>query len=419
MKRTLLMAVFGIIGSASTFAQNRFPKPDFESGYQYPVYHYIIPNEQVWGWIDIVILVLLMSFVAWAVVKRGVRWPVITVSLFSVAYFGFFRKGCVCSIGSVQNVALALIDPSYSISLAVLLLFVLPVLFTFFFGRVFCAGVCPFGALQELVNVKNYKIPRPVTAVLGLIPWIYLTLAVLFAVTNSAFIICRYDPFVSIFRFGGDIALILTGTLLLIAAIFTGRPFCRFLCPYGALLSLFSRISIWHVELTKKQCINCELCHNACPVDAIRSPYDNKVKESRIQGVKRILNYFVMLPLMMVAGAILVRSVSSELSRVHKDVKLFDKVMQQESDPQEVLSLELEAFYGQGNTVENLMARYNVIQADFKFHSTIAGAMIGLIIGLTLINLSVKRTRKLYGIEHKDCIACGRCFNYCPQNKII
>ena len=416
IKKTFFASIAFNLISLATFAQNRFPRPDFESGYEYPVHIYDIPNEPVWIWIDIALLVLLMGFVAWAVIRRGVRWPVIAVSLFSVAYFGFFRKGCVCSIGSVQNVALALVDPSYAISLVVLLIFVLPVLFTLFFGRVFCAGVCPFGALQELVNVKNYKLSKAVTTTLGLFPWIYLTLAVLFAVTNSGFIICRFDPFVGIFRLGGDLGLILFGALLLIASIFTGRPFCRFICPYGALLSLFARISIFNIKVTKKQCINCELCHNACPVDAIKPPYENKVKENRLQGVKRILNYFVILPLMVVAGAFLMRSISSDLSRVNKEVKLYDMVMQQEANPQDVLSLELEAFYGKEDTVENLTERYNAIQDDFKLYSTIAGAFMGLVIGITLITLSVKRTRKQYGIDNKDCVACGRCFSYCPQN---
>ena len=418
MKKNIFLTMVLSLISSAIFAQNRFPKPDFDSGYEYPVQQYLIPNEQVWIWIDIALLALLMSFVAWAVVKRGVRWPVITVSLFSVAYFGFFRKGCVCSIGSVQNVALALVDSSYVIPLTTLLMFVVPLLFALLFGRVFCAGVCPFGALQELVNVKNYKLSKAVTTVLGLIPWIYLTLAVLFAMTNSAFIICRFDPFVGIFRLGGDLGLLIFGALLLITSIFTGRPFCRFLCPYGALLSLFSRVSIFHTKMTKKQCINCELCHNACPVDAIRPPSDNKVKENRLQGVKRILNYFVILPLIAVAGALLMRSVSSDLSRVHKDVKLYDRVLQHETTPQETLSLELEAFYGQGDTVENLTEKYHAIQAAFRFYSTLSGAVIGFIIGITLINLSVKRTRKLYGIDHKNCVACGRCFSYCPQNKV-
>lgn len=416
MLRKKLYIGLSLLFAVVAAAQNRFPKPDFESGYQYPDIGYSVPNESLWVIVDIAMLVLLMSIVAWAVIRKRTRKPVIWVSLISVAYFGFFRSGCVCSIGSVQNVALALVDETYIMPISVLLFFILPILFAFLFGRVFCAGVCPFGALQELVNLKNYKLSKSVTAVLSMLPWIYLIFAVLYAVTRSSFIICRFDPFIGIFRLGGDIGLIIFGALLLIASIFTGRPFCRFLCPYGALLSLFSRVSIWKIELTQKPCINCELCHNACPVDAIKPPYDNKVKESRMQGVKRIINYFVILPLMIVAGAVLMRSVSSDLSRANKDIRLYDMVMQHEADPQDILTVELEAFYGQGGTVENLTEKYNRTQADFKFYATIAGALIGLVIGITLINLSVKRTRKQYEIDPADCVACGRCFSYCPQN---
>lgn len=416
MKKILAIITTTLLLPLLAVAQNRFPKPDFESGYQYPAINYPVPDETLWTVIDLVLLFLLMSIVAWAVIKKRTRRPIIWVSILSVAYFGFFRSGCVCSIGSIQNVSLALVDNTYIIPISVFLFFILPVVFAFLFGRVFCAGVCPFGALQELVNVKNYRLSRAVTTVLSMIPWIYLIFAVLYAVTRSSFIICRFDPFIGIFRLGGDIGLITFGILLLIASIFTGRPFCRFLCPYGALLSLFSRVSVWKVEITRKPCINCELCHNACPVDAILPPNENKVKESRMQGVKRIVNYFVVLPLMIVAGALLLRFVSGELSRAHKDVRLYDMVIQQETDPQDVLSVELEAFYGQGGTVEELTQRYDVIQTDFKLYSTIAGALIGLVIGITLINLSVKRTRHQYGINHAACVACGRCFSYCPQN---
>lgn len=402
-----------------TQAQNRFPKPDFESGYQYPEHHYALPSETLWMWLDIVLLVALMGVVAWAAYKRRTRMPILAVSVVSVAYFGFFRSGCVCSIGSIQNIALAMADPTYQLPLSVLLLFLLPIVFAFLFGRVFCAGVCPFGALQELVNIKNYRISKAITTTLEVIPWLYLIFAILYAATRSSFIICRFDPFIGIFRLGGDVGLLLFGALLLVMSVFTGRPFCRFLCPYGALLSLFSSVSIWKIRLTGKECINCELCHNACPVDAIKPPYSNKVKESRQQGVRRLLIYFFILPLMTVAGAVLLRSASADLSRANKEVHLYDLVVQQEAEPQDELSLELEAFYGQGRTLEELTATYEQVQADFKLYSTIAGAFIGFVIGLTLINLSVKRTRKQYAIDRAACVACGKCFSYCPQNQNV
>lgn len=104
MKRLLTYTLWFFPALAA--AQNRFPKPDFESGYQYPDLTYPVPNETLWVWIDLALLVGLMGIVAWAVVRKRTRQPVIWVSVLSVAYFGFFRSGCVCSIGAIQNVSL-------------------------------------------------------------------------------------------------------------------------------------------------------------------------------------------------------------------------------------------------------------------------------------------------------------------------
>lgn len=396
---------------------SRFPRPDFESGYQYPEYTYAVPNEVLWDTLDVIMLLLLMGIVTWALYKKRTRQPIFWTSIVSISYFGFFRGGCVCSIGSIQNVAYAFVEDSYRLPVVVLLFFLIPIIFAYLFGRVFCAGVCPFGALQDLVNVKNYRLSRAVSGALSIIPWLYLVFALLYALTRTRFIICQFDPFIGIFRLGGDWGLIIFGAILLLMSVFTGRPFCRFLCPYGALLSIFSSVSIWKIRITQKPCITCELCHNSCPVDTIRASYQNKVDESHRQGVMRVISYFVILPLLVLAGAVLMYMGSENLSNAHREVRLYHMIMAHEADPDGELTLEAEAFYSQGRTIEDLTASYQQVQDDFKVYGTIAGALIGLVVGLKLINLSLKRTRKEYEISYGNCIACGKCFEYCPQNR--
>ena len=395
----------------------RFPKPDFTSGYQYPEIIHGMPWETFWSWVDVVLLVGLMSLVAWAVHRRPSRRIIFTVSVVSVLYFGFFRTGCVCSIGSIQNVVLALSDSSYRLPLVVLVLFLLPLVFALFFGRVFCAGVCPMGALQELVNVRNFRISRAVASALSFFPWIYLGFAILYAATRSQFIICRFDPFVPIFRLSGDIGMIVFGVSLLLLSVFVGRPFCRFLCPYGAILGVVGSVAMKQVEVTKKPCINCTLCHNACPVDAIREPYANKGVERRMKGVRRVLLYLMMLPLFTIGGGWLLSSQSDTLSIAHRDVYLYTLLQaDSNSGTSGTMAAEVEAFHEMGRSMEDLEASVVSVREAYRHWAWLAGALIGFVLGCKLIRLSVKRTRKTYEIDPSACVACGKCFDYCPQN---
>jgi polyferredoxin len=189
-----------------------------------------------------------------------------------VAYFGFYREGCICPIGSTQNVAVALVDHAYAVPYHVIAIFVLPLAAALFFGRVFCAGVCPLGAIQELVAIRPVQVPARLDAALGGLKWGYLGLALYFAVLPAVdrdFLICRYDPFVGLFRFTGAAWLLLAGGLFLLAGVFVGRPYCRWLCPYGALLSVFSRYAWRSFSITPDRELECGLCHDACPYGAI------------------------------------------------------------------------------------------------------------------------------------------------------
>ena len=397
-------------------ASARFPKPDFTSGYEYPDIVHGVPLELFWNTLDIVLLVGMMGLVVWAAYHKRSRSVILSVSVVSVMYFGFFRSGCVCSVGSIQNVVTAAVDSDYHLPWYVLLVFFLPIVFALLFGRVFCSGVCPLGALQELLGVRDFRLSRAVSATLSMIPWVYLAFTILYAATRSQFLICRLDPFIGLFRLGGDIGVMGFGVVLLVMSVFIGRPFCRFLCPYGALLSVFSSLSWKRLEITGRGCINCALCSVSCPVDAIRAPQSSRTKEERTRGVQRVILFAVLLPVLTVAGALLVGSQSEALSLAHKDVYLYELLLRQEASPELDVPLEVETFHALGGDVEALRARVDDVRSDYVLYAHLAGALIGFVVGFKLLKLSLKRGRRTYEIDMARCTACGRCFNYCPQN---
>lgn len=252
-----------------TGAIERFPPPDFGPEYVYPD-QYQAPARGGWlAWMDVAVLLGALTAAALIVYYWRSRRAMFWLSIFSLIYFGFYRLGCVCPIGSIQNVSQGLFDSGYIVPVTVLLFFALPLIFSLMFGRVFCGGVCPIGALQDVVMVKSINVPRWLDRGLRTIPFIYLGLAVLLAATSTRYIICHFDPMVSFFRMGARLDIWIWSGAVLLLSVFLGRPYCRYLCPYGVLLGLFSKNSYKRVTITPDKCITCSMCHEACPLGAI------------------------------------------------------------------------------------------------------------------------------------------------------
>jgi NosR/NirI family transcriptional regulator, nitrous oxide reductase regulator len=271
-----VLAAWLIVGAAA-LAAPRFPPPDFESGYQLPKATY--PDARaIWrDAADVAVLAAALSVAAWLALKKRSRKGMIVLSIFSLAYFGFYRGGCICPIGAIQNVTLALASSRYAVPASAVLFFVLPLAFALVFGRVFCGGVCPLGAIQDLVLIRPVTVPMPLQKALAVFPVVYLGAAVLFAWLDTMYLICRYDPFVAFFRLGGQFYVLVAGGIFLLVSLFVGRPYCRFACPYRVLLGLCSRVAWRHATVTPDQCVVCSLCEGECPFGAIRKPTPESV----------------------------------------------------------------------------------------------------------------------------------------------
>ncbi|MCB0745183.1 MAG: 4Fe-4S binding protein, partial [Ignavibacteriae bacterium] len=157
---------------------------------------------------------------------------------------------------------------------------------SFVFGKSFCSWVCPIGFISESLGdfgekiqkklfKKRIKMPKLLDYPLRSLKYLLLgffVYSIFFTMTTVAlkhFLDSSYNIisdvkmyyfFVNISRF----ALFVIAALFVLSIVF--RNFwCRYLCPYGALLGFFSLLSPLKIKRNKESCIDCNLCTKACP----------------------------------------------------------------------------------------------------------------------------------------------------------
>lgn len=184
----------------------------------------------------------------------------------------------ICPMGGIATLtrllSQSLYVPKTGITNLILLAGVL--ITTLVAGPVFCGWLCPLGSMQEWVNnlARKMKVPQihisPKIDRLGKVVQ-YLVLGIILYATAKSFnlVFIKADPYYALMHFyTGEVAplaLIILGTTL-VASLFVQRPWCRWFCPLGAILSLIGIFSILKIRRPSATCVACGRCSKACPV---------------------------------------------------------------------------------------------------------------------------------------------------------
>lgn len=200
---------------------------------------------------------------------------------------------CYSCPGAIGACPLGSLQASLN-NLPALPLYVLGTLLIFgaLFGRAICAFLCPSGLIQDLLyKIPTKKIPKGRWS--RRLSWLkYVVLAVFVigipiytliasGVVTPAF--CKWicpagtlEGGIGLAAFRADLRAQLGGLFswklavllaVVVASVFIYRPFCRFLCPLGAIYSIFNRFALFGIRLDEDKCTHCGLCTRSCKLD--------------------------------------------------------------------------------------------------------------------------------------------------------
>lgn len=187
----------------------------------------------------------------------------------------------ICPFGGVETIYNLLTVGTYiqKVHVSALILLGLVSFLAIVIGPVFCGWICPLGTIQEWISKigkkvfkkkYNHFIPSKIDKPLRWLRVVFLIWVIFVTAKSGTLMFQNADPFYALFNFWtGKVAPMALGILVatLIGSLFISRPWCKYLCPYGAILGFFNKIKLIKPKRESNTCISCKKCDQVCPMN--------------------------------------------------------------------------------------------------------------------------------------------------------
>jgi polyferredoxin len=199
----------------------------------------------------------------------------------SIPFLSSASIHALCPFGGVVTIYQYITAGSFvqKIHESAFILMILGFLLALILGPVFCGWVCPLGSLQEWISKLgrklfkrrfNHFIPEKVDRYLRYLRYLVAAWIIFMTAKSATLVFAQLDPYNALFTFwSSEVAiggLIVLGVTIILS-LFVERPWCKYACPYGALLGIFNRFRVAKLHRNEKTCINCKKCDQICPMN--------------------------------------------------------------------------------------------------------------------------------------------------------
>jgi len=251
---------------------------------------------RIWQQRKVDLLILVVGLIVLSVALANQLWVSATQKrlavfrviylVFTLGFVGWYAQGqlTIVNLSSLSGALLAGRSGEFLMSdpMAIVLWAFVGVTLLVWGRGTFCGWLCPFGALQELLNlaarrlgIKPHQFHRKVDAALKWFKYVVLATIVIAVLFNSPWLdtIVEVEPFKTSISMGfqREWPYVAWALACLALSVFVFRGYCRYICPLGAALAVLGYFRLWQWLPRRAECgTPCQTCRHGCGYQAIK-----------------------------------------------------------------------------------------------------------------------------------------------------